>query len=261
MMVIPPYISRVSPLHTADPRSKFALFLAIMTISLIFSSPVVMTAIAICVIMFWWVAKIPLRILFRYSKFLLYLSLLIILTQGLFYGQAPLLTIIPNFLVVKSDGLLLGCAVGLRIFAIFMMVPLITMTSRLADIMAALSKMHLPFVLSFAVSAVIRFIPLLAEEGSSIIEAQKARGLDLDRMGPVKKARAYFAVLFPLLYQALLKAESLALTLEARGFTSKGEKTFLRSLRLTVADKLMISLSVLSIPIAVFVRVVLDWGS
>ena len=66
------------------------------------------------------------------------------------------------------------------------------------------------------VTIALRFIPTLLVEIDTIMRAQRARGADFGRGGPVRRARALVPVLVPLFVVSFRRADELALAMEAR---------------------------------------------
>jgi energy-coupling factor transport system permease protein len=98
---------------------------------------------------------------------------------------------------------------------------------------AALEKAGIPYSVAFMLTTALRYVPLMAQRLRHISEAQRARGIDLrPRVGNVPN---FLALLMPLLVQALLLADELALAMEARGFGRKG-RTARRGYRLRGRD-------------------------
>jgi energy-coupling factor transport system permease protein len=96
-------------------------------------------------------------------------------------------------------------------------------------------KMKFPFKLIYMVIATFQFIPLLASEANTIMQAQIARGLRTD-VGFVQKIKNYLAVVIPLTLSALNKVQIRAIALESRGFSAPVKKTLLYEARFTKLD-------------------------
>lgn len=116
---------------------------------------------------------------------------------------------------------LLGVFVVTRFVIVIMLAALVTLTTRVSDMVAALEiglgpTRHIgidPSRVALAVAMAIRFIPVIATEAAAIREAQAARGLH----------RSFVAILVPLVIRSLRMADSVAEALDARGFETKGE--------------------------------------
>ena len=53
----------------------------------------------------------------------------------------------------------------------------------------ALEQTHVPYEFVFAFTTAVRFVPVLAEEAQTIMDSQKARGLELERGNFMKRIR------------------------------------------------------------------------
>jgi energy-coupling factor transporter transmembrane protein EcfT len=106
------------------------------------------------------------------------------------------------------------------------------------DIAYGLNRLGMPYVASFALSLAFRLTPLFLQAGQQIALAQRARGLDLDRGGPLRRLRGYLPILVPVLLGGLRRADQLAVALELRGFGRPGKRTALPDYRFTWRDGL-----------------------
>jgi biotin transport system permease protein len=108
-----------------------------------------------------------------------------------------------------------GLAVGLRLVAAVAAANLVTMTTRLSDMMAVLERLAAPLArvglpprrLALALALVIRFVPVMTDRLASIREAWRARS----------PRRPGWQLLLPATLAALDDAERVAEALRARG--------------------------------------------
>ena len=134
--------------------------------------------------------------------------------------RPALLFLVPIFLfhVFLTDWML-GLETVLRIVVLLLLAVLVTLTTRLSDMIdvierAARPLRHVgisPSRVGMMLSMVIRFIPLMMKEAREILEAQRARGLD----------RSAIALLVPLLIKTLKMADDLSDAIEARGYDAE----------------------------------------
>jgi len=97
----------------------------------------------------------------------------------------------------------------------------------------ALQKLGVPFEFAFILTAAMRYVPLIGQKIRNIIDAQRARGIDLRPR--IKNIRNFMALLMPLLVQSFLLSDELALAMESRGFGCRGRSS-LRKYRLTAKE-------------------------
>ncbi len=93
----------------------------------------------------------------------------------------------------------------------------------------ALRRMGVPHGFSFMLVTAMRYVPLLGRRLRGIMEAQRARGIDLrPRVGTLGNLAA---LLGPFLIQSFQLAEELAMAMELRGFARK-ERTLMGKWRI-----------------------------
>jgi energy-coupling factor transporter transmembrane protein EcfT len=108
-----------------------------------------------------------------------------------------------------------------------------------ADEMAgALRKLGVPFTYAFTLSTAMRYVPLIGRKIRTIIDAQQARGIDLRPR--LKNVANFTALLAPLVVQAFVLSDQLALAMESRGFGCRNRSSR-RRFRLSVVDVLVMA--------------------
>ena len=127
---------------------------------------------------------------------------------------------------------------ALRMWIMAFSVCLLLRTTRTQEITAALVKQcRMPYSYAFMVTAVLRFAPDLLAESRAVREAQACRGYR-PAGNPFKRMASYMAVIKPLVFRSIQRSEDMALSLEMRGFTRKGKRTFLAETNLRGGDYL-----------------------
>jgi len=116
--------------------------------------------------------------------------------------------------------------------SMIVLVSLFTATTSEEEIVRGVEEGLLPLgrigipthLVSLAVGAAVRFVPIIAEELETIVKAQACRGADFgsSKRGPIAKARAWIPLFVPVTVRALERAELLAEAMEARCYTGKG---------------------------------------
>jgi energy-coupling factor transporter transmembrane protein EcfT len=121
----------------------------------------------------------------------------------------------------------------------FDLLTALTLTARLFNLLAvsfvcfqtidpeemagALQKLGIPFGLVFILSAGLRYVPLIGRKIRNILDAQQARGIDLRPR--IKNISNFAALLTPLVVQAFVLSDELALAMESRGFGCKNRSS------------------------------------
>ncbi len=193
---------------------------------------------------------------------------------------AVMITVRPQVLMAESAGILLAVAalglsrkwlISLRLIlpvtlfvfvvsaAFFGMAEAAFLSLRLIDLLTlsfalfqkvsveeigeTVRRMGLPYGVSFILTSSMRYVPLLGERLAAIMDAQRSRGIDLRPR--LRNVGNFLALLVPLLIQAILLSDHLAMAMEARGFGRK-ERTFRKVMRIEAIDwVVMVSASAL----------------
>jgi energy-coupling factor transport system permease protein len=110
-----------------------------------------------------------------------------------------------------------------------------------------------PNALSFTFTTAVRLVPTLAVDAQTVVDAQRSRGLELDKGNLFRRIRNYIPILIPLLLIAIRRSLELAEALESRGFPGKEGRTSLFQLKLKGPDYAVIAVSVVMIVVSVWV--------
>ena len=134
----------------------------------------------------------------------------------------------------------LALASSLRMLIMSFSVIILLATTRTQEITAALVKQcKLPFSYAFMVTAVLRFVPDLLSESQAVREAQMCRGYSPSK-NPVKKLYDSMAVIKPMVFKAIERSDSMAISLEMRGFTQIKNRTYMSQTYLKAVDYFVI---------------------
>ena len=107
-----------------------------------------------------------------------------------------------------------------------------------------------PNALSFTFTTAVRLVPTLAVDAQTVVDAQRSRGLELDKGNLLRRIRNYVPILIPLLLIAIRRSLELAEALESRGFPGKEGRTSLFELKLKRADYLVLGVSAAAIALS-----------
>ncbi|MBQ9208327.1 MAG: energy-coupling factor transporter transmembrane protein EcfT [Oscillospiraceae bacterium] len=121
----------------------------------------------------------------------------------------------------------------------------ITLTDALEQMLKPLAKIKFPaHELAMMMTIALRFIPTLIEETDKIMQAQKARGAELDSGSIPQRAKALVPILIPLFVSSFRRAEELALAMECRCYNGGEGRTKLKTLVSGGKDYAALSLSI-----------------
>lgn len=192
---------------------------------------------------------------------LLALELLILLVTGLLIRQYKAVLTLAAFAVFLAVVQFLGggtlesaYVTGLRMLCMTMVFIMLLATTKLHDLTAALvTQCKIPYEYAFMFTAALRFVPDFIAESHAVQEAQACRGLALEG-NFFKRFTSYGSVIQPLLLKSLGRSETMALSLELRGFGNK-DHSFVATVGMKGLDYVVTAVLVLvTIAIIMYVR-------
>lgn len=192
---------------------------------------------------------------------LLALELLILLVTGLLIRQYKAVLTLAAFAVFLAVVQFLGggtlesaYVTGLRMLCMTMVFIMLLATTKLQDLTAALvTQCKIPYEYAFMFTAALRFVPDFIAESHAVQEAQACRGLALEG-NFFKRFASYGSVIQPLLLKSLGRSETMALSLELRGFGNK-DHSFVATVGMKSLDYVVTAVLVLvTIAIIMYVR-------
>lgn len=237
-MVFLEYLPGDSVFHRMDVRPKLMWFILVTAFSLMFWDPLILGGVLALVLLIGLLIKIP------YTKFGTLLRALIVpmifivgfqtvATPGhaLFY-VIPSLGLIGPWIPVTLEGVVVGFVFLFRILIMVFSSSMLTLTTPLYHFLALLRRLRFPYQLAFVITTGIRFIPVLEKEAIMTIEAQKARGADIEASkGFMQTIRAHVPILLPMLINAVRRSDNLAMAMVARGFGASDKWTTLYEIK------------------------------
>ncbi len=225
-----------SPVHRLDPRAKFAVSCVIFTVAVLF------TELTPLIVLF--LLQIPIILLARVVR-----QWFESLKGALFLGG---MIFFMNLLVGYT--LIYSVAMSFRFLTLVASFSWFFLTTSPDDLGLALEQSKVPYELCFAFTTAVRFVPVLADEAQTIIDAQRSRGLELDKGNILKRIRNYLPILIPLIVNAIRRSLELAEAMESRAFGSNVKRTSLYILKMEAFDYLFIILAGIVLFTALYVR-------
>ncbi len=236
-----------SPIHNLDPRVKFIYVCAVFVAAILFGEILPLIALFLISIPFVLLAGVQkewLRSL-RGAAFLAAFIFLVNIASS-YFTSGYVLTAVA---VETAVSMTLRFVVLVESFSVFFL------TTSPDHLGLALEQSRMPYEFAFAFTTAVRFVPVLAEEAQTIMDAQKARGLELEKGGFLKRVRNYVPVLIPLIVSAIRRSLELAEAMESRAWGATKKRTNLYSLKLLRGDFALLAINVAVLAVAIFVRV------
>lgn len=169
------YLDAGTIVHRADPRVKLVILLTSFVLAFVSFNTLYLAALMVLVLLYGAIGR-SLSNLRRIWFVLTMVGLMAVVLWSLFApGHTPL------FWRVTLESLSFGISTALRIDAMIIAGMIFLSTTRNEEITAALLRFGLPFPAAFAFSTALRLVPTFAGAGATIIQAQRSRGLDLEK--------------------------------------------------------------------------------
>ena len=255
-----------TPIHRLSPLTKLYALLWLFGVILVSFNLFVLLAIMAYCLVFWVLARISLVHFKSLLATVGAVSLFFIIANGFFYyGGSTLLFALPLWrwnLTFTLEGLIFGVAVACKIAASISAFPILTMTTPISRLMAALAYIRLPYKIIFAFGTAIRFVPLMQQTWHDILDAQRLRAHDLTRMRlPTRLWRGYLPIAVPFLLTLLRKSQDLDVAIESRAFGAPVKRTYLDDIGLHPPDWIVIVLTTLFCGGLITASLLLGWGA
>ena len=238
------YYEGRSVIHKTDPRVKIILmilfivfvFLAKNTFALIFAGVSVLAVMLI--------SRVPLRLYLKNIKAILPV-LIFTAIINVFYGEGETLIRLWK-LTITTGGVYRALFMAARIIMLIFISGALTYTTTPNDLTDAIESLLSPLkfiglknavhTLAMMMTIALRFIPTLIEEAEKIMNAQKARGADLENGSLKDRVKALIPILIPLLISAVRRAYELAEAMECRCYSGGEGRTRMKQMHLKARD-------------------------
>jgi energy-coupling factor transport system permease protein len=235
-----------SPIHNLDPRVKFIYVCAVFVAAIIFGELLPLIALFLMQIPFVLLAGVQ-REWLRSLRGAVFLAGIIFFTNFIF-------SFIGAGYVVLAANVESAAAMTLRFVVLVESFSVFFLTTSPDHLGLALEQTRVPYEFSFAFTTAVRFVPVLAEEAQTIMDAQKARGLELEKGNFLKRIRNYVPVLIPLIVSAIRRSLELAEAMESRAWGATKKRTNLYVLKLHRGDFALLAITIGVLVMAVYIR-------
>lgn len=237
------YFPGKSVLHRMDARVKILLTAAFIVMLFMAKSIEALLVGVLFTILAFLISRIPVRMMGKSLKpivpiviFTAVLNLFFIRTGDVLWEW--------KFIKLTQDGVDTSVFMVVRIICLICGSSLLTYTTSPIELTDAIEKLLGPLKkikvpvheLAMMMTIALRFIPTLIEETDKIINAQKARGADMETGGLIQKTKALIPILIPLFVASFRHAEELALAMECRCYHGGEGRTRMKQLKMSITD-------------------------
>lgn len=248
------YFKTDSIIHRLDPRLKTVLLITFVVMLFICKSFLTLGIFAVLTLTVIFLSKVPISI---YLKNLKVIIPIIILTSvlNLFYTKDGLQIILFANVSIYTGGIHKAIFMALRILILIVVSSILTYTTTPNEITDAIERLLSPLkyaklenavhTVAMMMTIALRFIPTLIDETDKIMNAQKARGADLESGSIVRRIKALIPILIPLLISFVRRAYDLAEAMECRSYNGGKGRTRMKQLKLNRADYISLCITTL----------------
>ena len=159
---------------------------------------------------------------------------------------------------------------AVRVLLLILTSSVLTYTTTPNDLTDAIERLLQPLkyiglgnavhTMSMMMTIALRFIPTLIEETDKIMNAQKARGADIESGGLIQKVKALLPILIPLLISSVRRAYELAEAMECRCYNGGKGRTRMKQLHLELRDYLSFVVFTLVLAAVILSNIFINFG-
>ncbi|MEM3041790.1 MAG: energy-coupling factor transporter transmembrane component T [Nitrososphaerota archaeon] len=233
-----------SPIHRLDPRVKFFYVCVLFAVAILFNQLLPLLLLLVIQLPFVFIAGVEkewIRSMRGSAFFIAIIFVMNFLSLYFYSGYLSLPVILERSLAMTTRFLVL-----IESFSIFFL----TTSPDLLGL--ALEQSHVPYEFVFAFTTAVRFVPVLAEEAQTIMDAQKARGLELEGGNFIRRVKNYIPILIPLIVNAIRRSLELAEAMESRAWGATKKRTNLYVLKMGRKDYYLMIISSVILAVSIY---------
>jgi len=141
---------------------------------------------------------------------------------------------------------------AIRFIAIVVSTSLFFITASPDELEQVMKTFRLPRDVVFAFVTAVRFIPVMMLDTLQIMDAQKSRGLELEKGNLIQRVRNMIPVLIPLVVNSVIRSGELAEAMESRAYAAVPKPTSLVEYRSRAVDRVTAILAVALFSLGVY---------
>lgn len=239
------YFPAKSVIHRLDPRIKFLMLIFVIVFIFLATDFYCMSLVLIFSILIMILSRIPFKTYLKNIKAILPIIIFTALINSLYVKEGDIIFDKWIF-TVTTGGVYKSVFMALRIVLLIVISSTLTYTTTPNDLTDAIERLCKPLkfiglgsavhMLTMMMTIALRFIPTLIEETQRIMNAQKARGADIDSGGFLSRVKALIPILIPLIILSVRRAYDLAEAMECRCYNGGVGKQRMKQLHIKSRD-------------------------
>jgi len=210
-----------SPYHRLDPRVKLLISILMFATTLLVRSLYELAAVLAFMIAVAAIATVLRRVA----------------RTMLFTATFSLIILVLNFVITRN--LETSVLYASRFVAIVVSTSLFFITTSPDELEQVMKTFRLPRDVIFAFVTAVRFIPVMFLDTIQIMDAQKSRGLELEKGNVFRRVRNMIPILIPLVVNSVVRSGELAEAMESRAYGAVPRPTSLVEYKSSARDKVV----------------------
>lgn len=226
------YYPSTSFVHKLDPRMKILFLIGYIVAVFLAQNFYALLACAAVFALIVIFSGVPFKSLLKSVKAITFL-LLFTAVLNLFFHSGETVLFSWWVITITKEAVYFTLFLAARLFLLVLSSSVLTLTTTpvaltdgIESLLKPLKLIRFPVhELALIMSIALRFIPILTEETSRIMNAQKARGADFETGSLFKRVKAIVPILIPLLISAFRRADELGDAMDARCYSGSKVRT------------------------------------
>lgn len=236
------FIPGNSLIHRLDSRVKTIVIIIFLVLAFVAFNFYALAFMAVLALLMMKLSSVKIKLYFKSLKMVLIIILLTAILNLFYANGEPIFKL--GFLTITMQGIENSLFIAIRIIILIFISCVFTFTTSPNDMTFAIETLLTPLKaikipvgdIAMMITIALRFIPTILEEIEKIINAQKARGANLEDGNIIKKAKAFIPILIPLFVSSFRRAYDLAIAMDCRCYQSGQERTRMKINKLKKLD-------------------------
>ncbi len=236
------YVPGTSFLHRLDSRVKTILVICFITVAFFAFNFISLALVFASVISLMAISGVSISLYFKNLKMILFIIIFTAILN-LFYGNGDVI-FQWKFMTITSQGIQNSIFIATRIIALIFISCVFTFTTSPNDLTFAIESLLKPLKkikvpvsdIAMMMTIALRFVPTIMEETEKIINAQKARGADIESGNMMQRIKALIPILVPLFVSSFRRAYDLAIAMDCRCYQSGKDRSRMKTAKLHLLD-------------------------
>lgn len=243
------YLDKGTAFHKMHPLTKVIILFIYFIFAMLFISPVYLIGLGVLTLVHVMLSK-SWENIGRIRGVLLMIAIgTIIIWSFSTPGETKILG------PISVESILYGVGMTLRLQLMVIAGLIFLSTTSNEEITIAMTKLGVSYSFAFALGTAIRLIPTIVGTGEIIIQAQKSRGLELEKGNFFVRVKKQIPLLIPIVLSTIRNNNQFAMALESKGFGALKKRTNYLKPVSTSFDYLVLAIFILVLALSVFLKI------